>query len=189
MTAQTGKYWIEQGHMIRGIIFTAMLMLMDASPSLGGVGIPLSSPHLFWTENKVPYVITTAHNPAIIFSAIKEFQSKTNIRFVPRSDEKDFLELAGAPENEHPCSWGGSTSRWGKRPGRQILSLGPGCKLGNYIHELAHVLGMYHEQQHPDRDRFILVSFNNIISGFKAYFEINPSWIPAPGQAHSPFDF
>ena len=48
--------------------------------------------------------------------------------------------------------------------GRQVVSLGPGCAHRSVIlHELGHVLGFWHEQNRPDRDKFVRINKENII--------------------------
>nr|CAD7406200.1 unnamed protein product [Timema cristinae] len=49
--------------------------------------------------------------------------------------------------------------------GEQKLSLGQRCwYLGIVIHELGHAVGFWHEMNRPDRDSYIYVYWDNIIS-------------------------
>lgn len=60
----------------------------------------------------------------------------------------------------------------GKHGGTQILSLqppddvGPNClgTEGRAVHELMHALGVFHEQSRWDRDKFVKINYDNIIS-------------------------
>ena len=57
-------------------------------------------------------------------------------------------------------------SHIGKKGGKQLLSLGSGCKnRGHVTHELMHALGFFHEHTRPDRDKFVKILWNNIKSG------------------------
>lgn len=51
----------------------------------------------------------------------------------------------------------------GKIGGRQLVSLAAGC-LYDYIiwHEIMHALGLEHEHQRPDRDKFIKIQKHNV---------------------------
>lgn len=54
----------------------------------------------------------------------------------------------------------------GKKGGKQLLSLGSGCKnRGHVTHELIHALGFFHEHTRPDRDKFVKILWDNIKSG------------------------
>lgn len=54
----------------------------------------------------------------------------------------------------------------GKKGGKQLLSLGEGCKnRGHVTHELVHALGFFHEHTRPDRDKFVRILWENIKSG------------------------
>ncbi len=48
---------------------------------------------------------------------------------------------------------------------RQTISLGSGCAHHSVIlHELGHVVGFWHEQNRPDRDKFVRIIKKNIIN-------------------------
>ena len=48
-------------------------------------------------------------------------------------------------------------------PGGQVINLGTGCMSQRLIqHELAHALGMWHEQSRPDRDNYVTILWDNI---------------------------
>ena len=50
--------------------------------------------------------------------------------------------------------------------GRQGISLGSSCfQYQTAIHEIGHAIGFHHEQNRPDRDKYIRVLYNNIKPG------------------------
>jgi len=59
----------------------------------------------------------------------------------------------------------------------QLLNLGPGCEFkGIAIHQLAHTLGMLHEQVRPDRDNYFRVWEGNVTSEqtYSSNFAVKP---------------
>ncbi|XP_060890453.1 high choriolytic enzyme 1-like [Labrus mixtus] len=87
--------------------------------------------------------------------AMKEFHSRTCLRFVPRKNEYDYISI----ENEAGCF-----SNLGRTGGRQVLSLNrQGCLYHGIIqHEINHALGFQHEQSRSDRDNYVRINWENI---------------------------
>ncbi len=55
----------------------------------------------------------------------------------------------------------------GKRGnGPQAISIGKNCdKFGIVVHELGHVVGFWHEHTRPDRDDWVTITRENIMTG------------------------
>nr|P0DM61.1 RecName: Full=Astacin-like metalloprotease toxin 4; AltName: Full=Loxosceles astacin-like protease 4; Short=LALP4 [Loxosceles laeta] len=65
-------------------------------------------------------------------------------------------------------------SRVGKsfNGGPQPLSLGKGCTdFGTILHELGHSVGFNHEHSRSDRDEYLIVHKENVLSGYERDFE------------------
>lgn len=113
-----------------------------------------------WPKGIVPYEIRgsfDAHAMSIIEHAIREYQRRTCIRFVPRSSEQDYISIVSGNS--------GCWSSVGRVGGKQEVNLqSPGCltKPGTAIHELMHALGFLHEQNREERDQFVSIQYQNI---------------------------
>ncbi|XP_050392647.1 MAM and LDL-receptor class A domain-containing protein 1 isoform X1 [Patella vulgata] len=135
--------------------------------------------HATWLNRTVPYIIedTYDHSQRMeIKLAMTEFEEKTCIRFVPRSDETDYIII----RSEMGCF-----SPVGRRGGQQLVSIGPGCdRKGTIMHELMHALGFWHEHSRPDRDSYITIAWDNIPedhkSNFRKYTEEDIDTLGAP---------
>jgi hypothetical protein len=46
------------------------------------------------------------------------------------------------------------------------------CTVGTILHEMGHIIGLWHEFQRPDRDSYVTVNYNNAIKGSWGNFEI-----------------
>ena len=54
----------------------------------------------------------------------------------------------------------------GRQGGQQDVSIGNGCQYkGTVIHEMMHAAGFFHEQSRRDRDNYITIYWQNIMSG------------------------
>ena len=105
-----------------------------------------------WPNGVIPYVIdrnvsqTTRDDIARV---IKDYDAKTAVRFVPRSNQRDYVRIVDE---------GGCWSYIGKIGGEQKLSVGIACDANAARHELGHALGLQHEQNRRDRDRWVTVN-------------------------------
>ena len=130
----------------------------------GGVafGVGISGADKRWPNCTVPYVIAAGlPNPQRVTDAIAHWEANTSLRFKVRTTEADYVEFfAGS----------GCWSYVGRQGGKQQLSLGSGCSVGNAIHEIGHAVGLWHEQSREDRDAFVSVQWANISSGMEHNF-------------------
>ena len=67
----------------------------------------------------------------------------------------------------------------GQTGGPQDISIGRGCEhKGVVIHEIFHALGRWHEQSRPDRDLFVRILTENILSGELQYLILIYIFLP-----------
>uniref|UniRef100_A0A670IPQ0 Metalloendopeptidase n=1 Tax=Podarcis muralis TaxID=64176 RepID=A0A670IPQ0_PODMU len=100
----------------------------------------------------------------ILKGAFEDFSKFTCIQFVPYSNQRDFIAIA-------PLS--GCFSSVGRIGGMQVVSLAPACLRkgkGVALHELMHVVGFWHEHSRADRDKYISISWDEILTGFEINF-------------------
>ena len=101
-----------------------------------------------------PIIDSIPKYKAALKSAFYELESFTCLRFRLRTKEENFLSFVDL---------GGCWSYVGKVGGKQMVSLGKGCKTkGKATHEILHAIGFVHEHQRPGRDEFIKVKIENI---------------------------
>lgn len=110
----------------------------------------------------IPYTVDSSlPNKNRVTDAIAHWEGKTKIRFIERTNQSAYI---------HFKKGSGCSSAVGKTGSKQNITLGSGCSTGNTIHEIGHAIGMYHEQQHPDRDNYVTINFDNIESGKSSNF-------------------
>ncbi|ELU00287.1 hypothetical protein CAPTEDRAFT_145964 [Capitella teleta] len=143
--------------------FEGDIVLKSAARTKRAIIRPISK---LWKFGIVPYVLDsslTTSAKRYIGAAIRSFERKTCIRFIPKSKEHvDYIMFINQP---------GCWSYVGKQGGEQHVSLGAGCdNFGTVLHETAHALGFWHEQSRPDRDTFVKLIKKNIPSRFLSQF-------------------
>jgi len=116
-----------------------------------------------WPGGKIPFTIAEGFvGPDRVDKAIAHWHEKTSIRFVKRTNEADFVEFFNG---------GGCFSAVGRQGGKQQISLGATCTVGNAIHEIGHTVGLWHEQSREDRSMFVTLHLENCIAGFEHNFD------------------
>ncbi|XP_066510234.1 high choriolytic enzyme 1-like [Hoplias malabaricus] len=114
----------------------------------------------------VPYVIAnhfSSRELQVIKRALDSFSSVSCIRFITRTNQRDYLSIE---------SRSGCYSYVGRLGNGQTVSLDRnGCVYHHTTqHELLHALGFNHEQTRSDRDNHIRVVWENIIDNMKYNF-------------------
>jgi hypothetical protein len=141
------------------------------------LGVVITGAQFRWPNCRVPYTIDASlPNQARVTDAINHWQTNTSFQFVARTTEGDYVTF-------RPSS--GCSSSVGKRGGQQFVNLASGCTTGNVIHEIGHVVGMWHEQSREDRDAFVTINWDKIQPGYEHNFNQHIS----DGDDVGPYDY
>jgi len=114
-----------------------------------------------WKNGIIPYTIESGHPMSqSILNAIQHIEEQTNLRIIPRSNEKDYVKFVTGD---------GCWSRVGRCGGKQLINIGS-CGFGSIVHEILHTAGLWHEQSRSDRNDNITILWDNIESDKKNNF-------------------
>lgn len=150
-----------------------VLALLVVIPAMGARANATRDSNLLWPKVNgtvaVPYVLDaslTAGARTAFKNAVTQFTSKTCVRLVPRTTEANYLNVSNTAQGCY--SYVGNIKK-----GAQVLSLGTGCEFtGTAVHQLMHALGFYDEQQRPDRDQYVTINMQNVVSGATSDFSV-----------------
>nr|XP_005903416.1 PREDICTED: meprin A subunit beta [Bos mutus] len=115
----------------------------------------------------IPYVLDDSlemNARGVILKAFERYRLKSCIDFKPWSGEPNYISV---------FKGNGCWSSVGKQlTGIQELSIGEGCdKIATVQHEFLHALGFWHEQSRSDRNDYVSIIWNRIISGKERNFD------------------
>ncbi|XP_063709123.1 zinc metalloproteinase nas-4-like [Culicoides brevitarsis] len=141
------------------------LLIPQGAPRNGIVGQSYR-----WPGGVIPYEISRSFSAGarnlIVSQCFEAYHRNTCIRFRPRTaSDENYLFV----DNQHSGCW----SSVGMMRGRQVLNLQEsGCttKVGTCIHEMMHAVGFLHEQTRTDRDSYVRVNYQNIMTGYESNF-------------------
>ncbi|MFP2897374.1 M12 family metallopeptidase [Corallococcus sp. 4LFB] len=135
-----------------------------------------------WPNGVVPYVHVygSLDDNYVINDAIRHWQRKTGLRFVPVSST-----TPTSTDHVYFVKGQGCSSAVGRQGGRQYITLEGACGLGAVIHELGHAIGFWHEQSREFRDDFVDILWDNILDGKEHNFEQHIS----DGDNFGPYDY
>jgi hypothetical protein len=139
----------------------------------GDILIPLTSmqsnsrvaaegPGKRWPGGVIPYVLEDQFPKKAAFEAAaakwNAHTATTGITIKPRTNEANYVFVTNRADT---CN-----SNLGMLGGVQYINVGADfCGTDPMVHELGHTIGLIHEHQRPDRDKFVKIDFDNIVGG------------------------
>ncbi|ELW64612.1 Meprin A subunit beta [Tupaia chinensis] len=94
----------------------------------------------------------------VILNAFERYRLKTCIDFKPWTGEANYISVI-----KGSGCW---SSVGNRRVGKQDLSIGANCdRIATIQHEFLHALGFWHEQSRSDRDDYVSIIWDRILSG------------------------
>ncbi|XP_076453866.1 uncharacterized protein LOC143289003 isoform X2 [Babylonia areolata] len=140
---------------------------------------------LRWPGAQVPYQFArgdfTAKERYLIKQSMTEWERYTCLKFRPASTQDTNVVRF---QNGEGCN-----SQLGMVGGVQLLNLDvAGCRFkGLYLHEIGHAIGLVHEHQLPDRDRYINILMHHVAPHFRIFFnKYSPAVV---NQYHVPYEY
>ena len=122
--------------------------------------LPVPKP---WPRSTIPYEIDpNLSNPERIIKAINHVNNVTNVQWIERYGETDYVLFTTG--NLFCFSY------VGKQSGEQKILLEDRCQPHHILHEMVHTMGFFHEQSREDRDEYIIIHWENIQKKFRSQF-------------------
>ncbi|XP_056384178.1 embryonic protein UVS.2-like [Hyla sarda] len=145
----------------------------DIAVKDGRSAIDCTTGDCLWPKAKdgwvsIPYTLDsqyTSNEKQLILQSMLEFSSLTCVRFVPRTAEANYLNIIADVGL-------GCWSYLGRSGGLQEVSLDRSqCLIRGVIqHELNHAIGFVHEHSRSDRDNYVKILWQNIVTGYSDSF-------------------
>lgn len=138
-----------------------------------------------WPGGVVPYVYADdfiQENVVPVEAAMAVWEAATNVTFVPRTNQADYVVIRNAGEGN-----GSSSPYIGREGGGQTLYIRdliytwtPTAYTYGLAHEWGHVLGLHHTHQRADRNGFVTIYNSRIVEGREGNFSLVSSALGYP---------
>lgn len=143
--------------------FQGDIVLSDQQLAEGGTASKGGVTYSRWPNRTIYYTIAGnmgSINVNKINTAVNEYNSKTNARWVQRTNQSNYVEFIFGSSNGSD-GW----AHIGYQGGKQTISLDQYISVGSVIHEMGHTVGLYHEHARQDRDQYVSIQWGNIQDG------------------------
>ena len=126
--------------------------------------VAISGQSYRWPGGRIPYVLaSTVSDPQRVMDAIRHWNTTMAgvIRLVPHTSESVYVNFI----RSNACS-----SNVGMYTTGNYVFVGDSCSVGSIIHEIGHIVGLWHEQSREDRNSHVKILWDNILSSALANF-------------------
>jgi len=162
---------VLEGDMVLGTVDEIQPVTESGKKSARNESVGLTSTAYRWPGGVIPYTIDpTLPNQTRVTDAVAHWNAMLAgvISLVPRTNQSYYLQFT----NNGPS--GGCSSYVGMNyMAAQPTWLGDSCTTGNAIHEIGHVVGVFHEHTREDRNSYVQIVTANIMSGYEGNFTQN----------------
>ncbi|GAA0726080.1 hypothetical protein GCM10009430_32670 [Aquimarina litoralis] len=166
----------EDNYILDGDIIIPISEVSDQSKSTG-------TTKSRWPGGVVYYVIDpNLFNKDRVTAAIEHWEKNTRIRFVKRTNQPNYVTFRQGS---------GCSSNVGMISVPQFITLGNSCSTASVIHEIGHTVGLYHEQNRKDRDKYVNILWENLPSDIitRSQFTRYDEFFNGEGNEYTAFDF
>ncbi|WP_298155042.1 M12 family metallopeptidase [Flavobacterium sp.] len=167
---KSGDHFILNGDIV---IDPVMLIPPVQNKSLGrnDTDYLVTSERWRWPNGEIPVELSSDITGPVygaVKEALDELNAKTVLRFVKRTNQKDYIRIVIDPKEI-----GAASSLVGWQGGKQLLRIKSRDESSKSVvmHELLHASGIYHEQSRNDRDQYITIHMDRIEDKAKHNFQ------------------
>ncbi|MBO9448551.1 M12 family metallopeptidase [Ruegeria sp. R14_0] len=174
----TLEFWVTEdglavvgGDIVLGTVEEVMEQV-NSGVELESFGIVVRDDKQLWPKGVIPFAFaenfTDKKMIRYVNKAAKEWTKKTDITF-EKMDLGDLPDEALIIKRSAGCK-----SHLGFKEGKERnLFLSDLCTYNHVVHELAHIIGLFHEHARSDRDKYIKINNKNLKEGVADQFEFD----------------